>query len=213
MNKNTKIYLIRGCYGNWNKVYVGKTINEFSRKNDHRRKYGYDVEYEILEELEGTNRKIWKLRESYWIQYYIDLGFEVQNKQLKGGGGVEFHTEETKTKIKEWKKKNRIRLRKDVEDRKNEIIKLYREGIGPHNLSKKFNCHPDVIKRILKEGNIEFRTPSESQKCRKGEKRRKDLYDKLPQIKLLHSQGKTYEELGRMFNTSGVQIKKIINKT
>ena len=82
MNKNTKIYLIRGCYGNWNKVYVGKTINEFSRKNDHRRKYGYDVEYEILEELEGTNRKIWKLRESYWIQYYIDLGFEVQNKQL-----------------------------------------------------------------------------------------------------------------------------------
>lgn len=209
--RNTKIYLVRGCYGDWNNVYIGKTINK-SRKNDHKRKYGSGIDFEILEEVKGTNKKLWKPRETYWINYYNSLGFIVLNKQLKGGSGVEFHTLETKQKISKWRKQNRVRVRKDVEDKKEEIIKLYLEGLGPHNLGKKYNCHPDVIKRILKENNIKSRTPSQSQKCRKGEKRRKDLWSRIDKIKLLYSQGKNYTELGKIFNTSDVQIKLMLKK-
>lgn len=209
--QTTKIYLVRGCYGDWNKVYIGKTINK-SRKNDHKRKYGYDIEFEILEEIDGIDKNLWKPRETYWINYHINLGWEVLNKQLNGGSGVEFHTQETKQKISQWRKQNRIRVRKDIESKKDEIIKLYLEGLGPHNLGKKFKCHPDVIKRILRENNIKFRTPSESQKCRKGEKRRKDIWSRIDEIKLLYLQGKNYTELGKIFNTSDVQIKNMLKK-
>jgi hypothetical protein len=211
MLRNTKIYLIRGCYGDWNNVYIGKTINK-SRKNDHKRKYGKDINFEILEEVEGINKEFWKPRESYWIKYYQDLGFVVLNKQLKGGSGVECHIQETKNKIKRWNLENRHRVRKDIECEKLDIIKQYKSGDGVHIISSQYGCHPDVIKRILRENEISFRTPSESQKCRKGEKRRKDLYDNIEKIKTLHNSGKTYEEIGRMFNTSGVQIKLILKK-
>lgn len=211
MKKNTKIYLVSNCYNDPNKVYVGKTINS-SRKNDHKRKYGQDIIFEILEEIEGTDKGIWKPRESYWIKYYIDKGFDVLNKQKFGGSGVDFHTPQTKQKLKDWRKENRFRLRQDVEDQKNLIIEKYKSGSGPHVLGKEFNCHPDVIKRILREGNVTFRTPSESQKCRKGEIRRKDLWARRDEIKLLYSQGKNYTELGKMFGTSDVQIKNIITK-
>ena len=212
MLKTTKIYLVSNCYGNSKNVYIGKTINK-SRKNDHKRKYGKDIEFTILEEIESTDKNLWKPKETYWIQNYIDLGFIVLNKQKTGGSGVEFHTEETIKKIKNWRRKNRHRLRKDVENKREEIIELYKEGKGPHILGRQFNCHPDVIKRILRESNTPLRTKSESQKCRKGEIRRKDLYDRIDEIKLLFSQGKNYTQLGKMFNTSDVQIKSLINKT
>ncbi len=211
MKRNTKIYLVTGCYGDWNQVYIGKTINK-SRKNDHKRKYGSEIGFEILEEIEGTDKKLWVPRETYWIQHYKGLGFIVLNKQNQGGSGVEYHTKETISKIKKWRKENRHRLRKDIENKKEEIIQLYRDGNGPHILGKQFNCHPDVIKRILRENNTPLRSPSESQKCRKGETRRKDLYNSLSEIKSLYSDGKGYEEIGRMFSTSGVQIKNLINK-
>ena len=79
-------------------------------------------------------------------------------------------------------------------------------------MGKKYECHPDVIKRILKEGNITLRTKSESQKCRKGEIRRKDLYARLSEIELLYLQGKNYTQLGKIFNTSDVQIKNLLTK-
>ncbi len=109
---------------------------------------------------------------------------------------------------------NRIwfKLLQDIEDKKHQIIEEYNKGTGPHNLGKKYECHPDVIKRILKEGNITLRTRSESQKCRKGEIRRKDLYVRLSEIELLYSQGMNYTQLGKMFNTSDVQIKNLLTK-
>lgn len=209
--KNTKIYLVSNCYGDPKKVYIGKTINK-SRKNDHKRKYGKDIKFDILEEIEGTDKNLWKPKETYWIQKYIDSGYNVLNKQKFGGSGVESHSPQTIQKIKNWRKDNRFRLRQDVEEKKDQIIQEYIDGLGPHNLGKKYNCHPDVIKRILREGNVKLRTRSESQKCRKGEIRRKDLYGRIDEIKLLYSQGKNYTELGKMFNTSDVQIKNIINK-
>ena len=211
MMRNTKIYLIKNCYGDYNKIYIGKTINS-SRKNDHKRTYGYEIEFDILEEIEGTDKKLWKPRETYWIQYYMGLGFEILNKQLEGGSGVEFHTDETKNKIKKWNQENRPRVRKDIENHKETIIKQYESGDGVHIISSQYGCHPDVIKRILRENNIPFRTPSESQKCRKGEKRRKDIWDRLNEIKLLYLEGKTFTELGKIYNTSGVQIKLMLKK-
>ena len=211
MLRNTKIYLVINCYGDCKSVYVGKTINN-SRKNDHKRKYGYDIEFKILEEINGTDKNLWKPRESYWIQHYINLGFKVLNKQLKGGSGVEYHTEETKNKIKQWKKENRVRVRKDIEDKKLNIIKQYKSGDGVHIISSQYGCHPDVIKRILRESNIPFRTPSESQKCRKGEIRRKDLWDNQEKIVNLYLSGNSFEKIGKLFNTSGVQIKLILKQ-
>jgi hypothetical protein len=211
MLRNTKIYLVSGCYGDCKSVYIGKTINK-SRKNDHKRKYGYDIEFKILEEIEGTNKNLWKPRESYWIQHYINLGFKVLNKQLKGGSGVEYHTEETKNKIKQWEKENRVRVRKDIEDKKLDIIEQYKSGDGVHIISSQYGCHPDVIKRILRESNTPFRTPSESQKCRKGEIRRKDLWDNQEKIVNLYLSGNSFEKIGKLFNTSGVQIKLILKQ-
>jgi hypothetical protein len=211
MLRNTKIYLVINCYGDCKSVYVGKTINN-SRKNDHKRKYGYDIEFKILEEINGTDKNLWKPRESYWIQHYINLGFKVLNKQLKGGSGVEYHTEETKNKIKQWKKENRVRVRKDIEDKKLNIIEQYKSGDGVHIISSQYGCHPDVIKRILRENNIPFRTPSESQKCRKGEIRRKDLWDNQEKIVNLYLYGNSFEKIGKLFNTSGVQIKLILKQ-
>jgi len=211
MSKNTKIYLVSNCYGNSKDVYIGKTINK-SRKNDHKRKYGYNIEFTILEEIEGTDKNLWKPKETYWIQKYIDLGYNVLNKQKLGGSGVDYHSPQTIQKLKDWRKNNRFRLRQDIEDKKQKIIEEYNKGKGPHNLGKKYKCHPDVIKRILKEGNVTLRTKSESQKCRKGEIRRKDLYARLSEIELLYSQGKNYSQLGRMFNTSDVQIKNLLTK-
>jgi hypothetical protein len=211
MLRNTKIYLVENCYGCPNKIYIGKTINS-SRKNDHKRTYGNDIEFNILEEIEGTNKNLWKPRETYWIQYYINLGFEVLNKQLKGGSGVEYHIDETKNKIKKWNQENRPRVRKDIENYKEIIIKQYKSGDGVHIISSQYGCHPDVIKRILRENNTPLRTPSESQKCRKGEKRRKDIWDKIDEIKLLYLEGKTFSELGKIYNTSDVQIKLMLKR-
>ena len=211
MVRNTKIYLVMGCYDDCNKVYIGKTINK-SRKNDHKRKYGHNIDFDILEEIEGTDKSIWKPRESYWIQHYIDLGFEVLNKQLKGGSGVEYHTEDTKNKIKKWNQENRPRVRKDIEDKKENIIEQYKSGDGVHIISSQYGCHSDVIKRILRENNIHFRTPSESQKCRKGEIRRKDLWDNQEKIVNLYLSGNSFERIGKLFNTSGVQIKLILKQ-
>lgn len=209
--KTTKIYLVSNCYGDPKKVYIGKTINK-SRKNDHMRKYGKEIEFTILEEIKGTDKNLWKPRETHWIQEYINLGYTLQNKQKCGGSGVEYHSPQTIQKLKNWRKDNRFRLRQDVEDKKQEIIAEYNKGTGPHNLSKKYECHPDVIKRILRENNVPIRTKSESQKCRKGEIRRKDLYARLSEIESLYSQGKNYTQLGKMFNTSDVQIKNLLTK-
>jgi len=211
MVKDTKIYLVMNCYNDYNKVYIGKTINK-SRENDHKRKYGYSIKFKILEEIKGTDKNLWKPRESYWIHYYLNSGFEVLNKQLKGGSGVEYHSEETKNKIKEWKKQNRVRVRKDIEEKKYDIIKQYISGDGAHIISSQYGCHPDVIKRILRENNVSFRTPSESQKCRKGEIRRKDLWNNQKEILNLFLSGKNYTEIGRIFNTSGTQIRLMLKK-
>lgn len=83
----TKIYLVTNCYGDPNKVYIGKTIN--SRKNPHQQSYGKKILYTEIDEVYSVDKKDWEPLETYWIQQFIAWGFEVVNKRKIGGSGSE----------------------------------------------------------------------------------------------------------------------------
>ena len=76
----TKIYLVENCYGDPNKVYIGKTKN--SRKKDHVKTYGPQIIYNEIDEIHSLNRKDWKPLETYWIHQFKQWGFEVMNKKI-----------------------------------------------------------------------------------------------------------------------------------
>ena len=95
----TKIYLITNCYGDPNKIYIGKTKNK-SRKSNHKKRFGKDLIFTYIDEVNSLNRKYWRPLESFWIEYFRYLGFDLQNKQMYGGSGVEFHTKDAREKIK-----------------------------------------------------------------------------------------------------------------
>jgi hypothetical protein len=95
----TYIYLVEKCFGDPNKVYIGKTKE--SRKSNHKKTYGYQIEYSLIDEVNSLKYEDWEPLETFWIEYFKFLGFTVVNKRKKGGSGPEFQTEETKRKIKE----------------------------------------------------------------------------------------------------------------
>ena len=92
----TKIYLITNCYGNPNKVYIGKTIN--CRKYRHKQQFGSQITYNVIDEINSLDSKDWKPLECYWIEQFRQWGFDLQNKN-KGGGGSSFFTQVSKNKI------------------------------------------------------------------------------------------------------------------
>jgi len=98
MKTKTYIYVVNNCYGDPNKVYIGKTIN--SRKNNHKRKYGIQIEYTIIDEVDSLFRKDWGFWESHWMEQFRQWGFEIVNINKNGGGGREFFTEEQKLAAK-----------------------------------------------------------------------------------------------------------------
>lgn len=101
----TKIYLVENCYGDPNKVYIGKTKN--SRYYEHKNTYGDNIIYTIIDKINSIISEDWKPLESYWIEQFKHWGFNVLNKN-NGGGGAEFYSQETKDKIsKALKGKNR----------------------------------------------------------------------------------------------------------
>jgi len=99
--KTIKIYLVENCYGNPNKVYIGKVKSEsknvITRKSSHRNKFGRDISFNIIDE--NSDMESWGLLENYWIEQFITWGFDVMNKN-KGGGGPQIHSEETKQKMR-----------------------------------------------------------------------------------------------------------------
>ena len=98
MNINTKIYLVTNCYDNPNWVYIGKTVN--SRKNDHKKTYGDQIEYTYIDEVNSLFHNDWEPLESYWIEQFRQWGFEIMNKN-HGGGGPICCSDQTKEKISE----------------------------------------------------------------------------------------------------------------
>lgn len=101
----TKIYLITNCYGDPNKVYIGKekSHKKTSRKTNHKKTYGQSIEFIFIDQCEGWNKENWIPLECFWINYFKFLGFNVQNKN-EGGNGVEFHKKESKLKISKSRK-------------------------------------------------------------------------------------------------------------
>jgi hypothetical protein len=93
----TYIYLVTNCYNDPNKVYIGKTKN--NRNLDHKKSYGKQIEYTIIDEIYSYSKKYWKPLETYWIEQFRQWGFEIMNKQKIGGSGVEFHNDKTKLKM------------------------------------------------------------------------------------------------------------------
>jgi hypothetical protein len=99
-----KIYIIENIDNDSNKVYIGKTKNPISRGNDHKRKYGPDIIYSIIDEIYSLDKQIWEPLETYWIEQFRAWGFDVVNKN-KGGGGPINHSTETKIKMRKPKSK------------------------------------------------------------------------------------------------------------
>jgi hypothetical protein len=96
LRKVTKIYLVENCYGDPNKIYIGKTIN--SRKYNHKKTYGDQIIYTFIDEVDSLDRKNWEPLETYWIEQFKQWGFEIVNKRKKGGMGPEFLSKEAKEK-------------------------------------------------------------------------------------------------------------------
>ena len=101
MGKITKIYLVENIEQETNKIYIGKTIS--SRKSAHRSKYGHQITYTYIDEIDSLNHKDWEPLETYWIEQFRQWGFDVVNKRKKGGSGPEFHKEETKFNMRKPK--------------------------------------------------------------------------------------------------------------
>jgi hypothetical protein len=87
----TYIYLVENCYNDPNKVYIGKTIN--SREKDHKRTYGNNIKYTVIDQIPSKYRNDWRPIETMWIQSFMGWGFKVVNTRKEGGGGMEFWTE------------------------------------------------------------------------------------------------------------------------
>lgn len=132
----TKIYLLTNCYGDLNKVYIGKTKN--NRKKDHKRTFGSQIEYSEIDEINSLFRKDWEPLESYWIEQFKVWGFDVLNKN-KGGGGPITHSKETKEKMS----KNRKGKPSPLKNRK-------RPEIGKKLKGRKSYMTPEVALKISK---------------------------------------------------------------
>jgi len=101
MGQTTKIYLVENCYGDSNKIYIGKT--KCSRKNNHELTYGQQITYTYIDEIESTKYEDWGPLEKYWIEQFRQWGFKVMNKN-KGGGGPSFWSDNLKLKMSLSKK-------------------------------------------------------------------------------------------------------------
>jgi hypothetical protein len=97
----THIYLVENIEPNTNKIYIGKTKDSYknNRKNHHRWKFGKQILFTYIDQIDSTERKDWESVESYWIEQFKQWGFNVINKN-KGGGGPEYLTDKQKDKIK-----------------------------------------------------------------------------------------------------------------
>jgi hypothetical protein len=93
----TKIYLVTNIDNNPLKVYIGKTKNS-TRERDHKHKYGHNIIFNIIDEIQSIEKLDWEPLETYWIEQFKQWGFEVVNKN-QGGGGPGFHTEISRSKI------------------------------------------------------------------------------------------------------------------
>jgi group I intron endonuclease len=145
----TKIYLVTNIDNDPNKVYIGKTKS--NREYDHKRKFGNQITYDYIDEINSLNKNDWEPLESYWIEQFRQWGFDIINKN-KGGGGPEYHTEETKCKMRKPKsvsftekllgnkyhlgKKHSIETKQKISQKRKGWVPSIERGIKISNLTK-----------------------------------------------------------------------------
>ncbi len=85
--------------------YVGKTKCSLNtRLSEHLRHFGRDITISLIDTCDD-DKQIWKFWESYWISQFKTWGFKLENKN-EGGGGLIYHSEETKQKLRKPKPKS-----------------------------------------------------------------------------------------------------------
>ena len=99
-------------------IYVGKTVNFVVRKFYHRKKYGDDITWFFIDQVEDREWQFW---EKYYISLFKSWGFNLTN-QNKGGGGSTSCTKEQCESISNIKKGMKYNI--SEESRKNKSEKL-----------------------------------------------------------------------------------------
>jgi group I intron endonuclease len=138
----TYIYLVENCYGDPNKVYIGKTKNSKTRELNHKIKYGNQITYTEIDNINSLDRKEWEPLETYWIEQFKTWGFDVVNVRKKGGSGVEFHTLETRQKLRKPKPeqhKQKMKGRKFSKETCDKISKAKKGTIYSDDRNKKIS--------------------------------------------------------------------------
>jgi hypothetical protein len=100
----TYIYLVENIRSD-EEIYIGKTTNIDRRHQAHKQKWGNNIFFTIIDEIDSTQRGNWEPLESYWIEQFICWGFNLLNKN-KGGGGPDWFSKESKQKISLTKQGN-----------------------------------------------------------------------------------------------------------
>jgi len=98
--------------------YVGKTNTLSQRKSHHKIHKGGD--FIVIDKVKDN---MWGFWESYWIEQFITWGFQLENKNM-GGGGPTVWSEEQKIKINP----ERIRRIKSNKERGKKISKTLLEN-------------------------------------------------------------------------------------
>lgn len=117
----TKIYLVENCYNDFNKVYIGKTIN--CRKNNHQQTYGKNIIYTYIDEINSLDYKDWEPLETYWIEQFRQWGFEIMNSSKKGGSGPSKWSDELINSTENQLRKKKIKNNKERADKISEKTK------------------------------------------------------------------------------------------
>jgi len=150
----TKIYLVENCYDDPNKVYIGKTKNPKLREQEHRRKFGDNIKFIIIDEINSLQRKKWKPLETKWIQHYIDLDFNILNKN-KGGSGPCYQKQSMKDKISNVHKGNQYNLNRKQSPK---TINKRLKNIDWNKVGEKISISKKGI-RLSEEHKKNLRTP------------------------------------------------------
>jgi hypothetical protein len=88
----TYIYLVENINNDPIQVYIGQTRHPKQRNRAHKKTYGNDIIYTIIDQVNSISKLYWEPIESYWIEQFKHWGFNTINRN-SGGGGPISHTD------------------------------------------------------------------------------------------------------------------------
>ena len=91
----TYIYLVENINNDSTQIYIGQTRHPKQRNKAHKKRYGDNIIYTIIDQVDSISKLCWEPIESYWIEQFKHWGFNVINKN-NGGGGPVSHTDKMK---------------------------------------------------------------------------------------------------------------------